>query len=464
MFRKTCNYEDSIQAAKTMLQRVKTAGQDAKTQGDAHYAVAEACLAAGQQAVGGDEEHLIDCEDAAKKAITHYDEAGSGKETGHCHIIICDLNIERAEYDIATAAASKAEACYSKEGYKTGIASTIHRKGRILKAQGSYVGALRCAEQAQVMWRMLGETRLEVDAAVLDAELKMTIAQERNIEGHMGESNTIIPMQMAKAALSLAQKHRSDDAELLGNANYTYARGLLKLAGYKDASVVIREAKRLFRKSGNPRSLALALTLSAKVDVQLRWTKDGHEDANEAMGIFAELEDEQGKLACFEVGEKLKELRGIPTQAQLEEREKQLALQQQQQQMMMLQQGGNFQMMQWMQMQQQMGAPQQQDEAPAADQPQQPVARTGEKLAVMEEGLVRSKIKDLAMGIIGDEDFEFDTPLMEAGLTSNQAVVLRDQLTEDIPGIKLPPTLIFDYPSASAITEFIMDHANRKKR
>merc|ERR1711879_275247 len=66
---------------------------------------------------------------------------------------------------------------------------------------------------------------------------------------------------------------------------------------------------------------------------------------------------------------------------------------------------------------------------------------------------VKSKVLELAAAIIGDadEDLEADTPLMEAGLTSNSAVILRDALSKDIPGVNLPPTLIFDYPSITSM-------------
>merc|ERR1711933_110178 len=70
--------------------------------------------------------------------------------------------------------------------------------------------------------------------------------------------------------------------------------------------------------------------------------------------------------------------------------------------------------------------------------------------------VVRNKVLDLAAAIIGESDeLESDTPLMEAGLTSNSAVILRDELSKDIPGVSLPPTLIFDYPSVSAMADFI---------
>merc|ERR1711974_292385 len=53
--------------------------------------------------------------------------------------------------------------------------------------------------------------------------------------------------------------------------------------------------------------------------------------------------------------------------------------------------------------------------------------------AGMDPSIVMSKIKEIAAQIIGDdEDIEVDTPLMQAGLTSNTAVMLRDELGKDI--------------------------------
>lgn len=78
------------------------------------------------------------------------------------------------------------------------------------------------------------------------------------------------------------------------------------------------------------------------------------------------------------------------------------------------------------------------------------------------EEVAAVKVKEVAMGLIGDgEDIEVDTPLMEAGLTSSTAVILKDELSEEMPGIKLPPTLIFDYPSISAIAEFVMEQVKK---
>merc|ERR1711924_57276 len=96
--------------------------------------------------------------------------------------------------------------------------------------------------------------------------------------------------------------------------------------------------------------------------------------------------------------------------------------------------------------------------------PAAPIVRApGDKLHVtagMDASVVAVKITEIAVQIIGDdEDIDLDMPLMQAGLTSNTAVMLRDELSKDLPGVNLPPTLMFDYPSITAISEFIIERA-----
>merc|ERR1740138_1276189 len=79
--------------------------------------------------------------------------------------------------------------------------------------------------------------------------------------------------------------------------------------------------------------------------------------------------------------------------------------------------------------------------------------------AGVDEVMIKGKVLEIALRITGAEDgeIEADTPLMEAGLTSNSAILLRDELTQELPGVNLPVTLVFDYPSISAMVELIME-------
>jgi len=84
--------------------------------------------------------------------------------------------------------------------------------------------------------------------------------------------------------------------------------------------------------------------------------------------------------------------------------------------------------------------------------------------AGLDTDIIRGKVTEIAMRITGADDgeIELDTPLMEAGLTSNSALLLRDELSQELPGIPLPVTLVFDYPSVAAMTELIMETSKAK--
>merc|ERR550525_398069 len=86
----------------------------------------------------------------------------------------------------------------------------------------------------------------------------------------------------------------------------------------------------------------------------------------------------------------------------------------------------------------------------------------------MSQGLgmdvIKNKVLEIASRITGAEDgeIEADTPLMEAGLTSNSAILLRDELSAELPGITLPVTLVFDYPSIAAMSDLIVESSKAK--
>merc|ERR1740123_1477492 len=84
-------------------------------------------------------------------------------------------------------------------------------------------------------------------------------------------------------------------------------------------------------------------------------------------------------------------------------------------------------------------------------------------LANVNEDAIKEKLLEIAVRISGADEGEIegDTPLMEAGLTSNSAILLRDELQTEMPGINLPVTLVFDYPSISAMAELVMDESQK---
>jgi hypothetical protein len=66
---------------------------------------------------------------------------------------------------------------------------------------------------------------------------------------------------------------------------------------------------------------------------------------------------------------------------------------------------------------------------------------------------IRDLMKKLAQEASGFE-IDVDQPLMDSGMASKAAVVFRDRLEQELPQVHLPSTLIFDYPTITAMAGY----------
>ena len=104
--------------------------------------------------------------------------------------------------------------------------------------------------------------------------------------------------------------------------------------------------------------------------------------------------------------------------------------------------------------------PQTSNETSAApSKSRQPAVKAGFLVAkVREENApLKMRIQELTSKLLGlaSEDVEGDIPLKDIGLSSGAAVILRDELQNDVKGIRLPPTLFFDYPTVHAVVGYV---------
>merc|ERR1712070_563464 len=244
-----------------------------------------------------------------------------------------------------------------------------------------------------------------------------------------------------------------------GTALCTLAEVYLAKRSGDDALTQANEAVGLFIEGGDEPSAGHAWVLCAQADILKEDYNQARDDAGEGLEIFKIADDERGQQYAQSVLDLVEKVAPAPAAS---------GFSPEMMQAMMAQMGGG-------------GAPA--FKVPGSAQMKQPLAAAAApepaagQTAVVRKGatgtldisaginvdIVSAKIKEVAMGIIGDEeDIEVDTPLMQAGLTSNTAVLLRDEMSTTIPGVNLPPTLMFDYPSISAIAEFIVEKAGGK--
>ncbi|KDD71314.1 hypothetical protein H632_c5313p0, partial [Helicosporidium sp. ATCC 50920] len=77
---------------------------------------------------------------------------------------------------------------------------------------------------------------------------------------------------------------------------------------------------------------------------------------------------------------------------------------------------------------------------------------------VLSREAVQARVLDAVRQILGSAEMDPAQPLMAAGLDSLESVELRDALSSAF-AIKLPGTLVFDYPTVDALAGFLVDAA-----
>merc|ERR1712176_973905 len=87
-----------------------------------------------------------------------------------------------------------------------------------------------------------------------------------------------------------------------------------------------------------------------------------------------------------------------------------------------------------------------QDKASASARDDGPTEAMSQQAKTALKGDIRAIVTDIA----AMDDIVDDSPLMNMGLTSQSAVLLRNSISKQFPGPSLPFTMMFDFPSINA--------------
>lgn len=307
--------------------------------------------------------------------------------------------------------------------------------------------AVRAAEQARHLLRELddkvGETTMLYLLAQSSVQLAVREGARVDENARAGKASRDALAKAAKAIVLAVKQARElpDSDHLLGCAVCTLSQVEMLSGRPDEALAAADEGVILFRNLGDDSSEASALLLSADALRTSASYKEAQEAGKEALRLYQEAKNDKGEERAEELLKFLEPLlRPAPARAPMPSA---------------FQQSMPMQMVDFSAEQ---GAPEQGRSVAA-----RPAGPRGPALdlANVDEAAIRSKLLEIAIRISGAEDGEIDgdTPLMEAGLTSNSAILLRDELSQEMPGINLPVTLVFDYPSISAMSELIVEQS-----
>jgi len=428
----------------------------------------------------------------AQEALTIFEDLEDTKEQAMTIQARADVYLEKKENDRALALAAEARELYSDAKYVEGevaallqLATAQFSGGDLKKAAASareaqdkstevadqdgeaqslrmlievyisekeFDAALRVLGSLLTLVKEMGDKEEEVAVMVLTARALIMQIMQKEEEGKSNEkmfkAAADKATKLAKDALALGKK--CDSPQVLGSAHFTVSQTNLMNGKAAEAIKEAENALTVFKGCSYTEGEAAALTLLADVYLFNRDLPKARELGEEGVYLFQSVGDADGEDMAWTEIERIDKVEGEIREQQM--REQQLRDQWQMQQWQM-QQGGQ----QW--------APQEamEEAAPSA-------AGGGYEAKLMKldvgSGLdpaqLKSQILEVTKGLIGyDEDIEYDMPLMESGLTSNTAVLLRDALTQQLPGVNMPVTLVFDYPSISAMSDLIVENAAR---
>lgn len=254
-------------------------------------------------------------------------------------------------------------------------------------------------------------------------------------------------MEYAEDALTMAKQ--SGNQKLLASVYCTVAQIRTAAMDTDKAFAAVDEALTIFRTQQDEVNTAATMCIEADVHLVSGNTQRALSVVNKALTIFRDHGDVRGEWVALGIVE---HITGPPEE---DEPEEQQWTEEQMQQYMM---------QQWQQQQQQEQALQ-----PAAPQ-EQAVAKpkraprelTGAKLesGSLSMELVGRRLLEIVKvtaDIEDDDELQLDQPLMQMGVTSKVAVVLRNALSEELPGVNLPHTVAFDYPTVNMMAEAIME-------
>merc|ERR1719254_192947 len=375
-------------------------------------------------------------------------------------IQLAETYVKMEDLEGALKCAQEAQGIAAEAADAKGEAKALQAQTDIHVAQDELDGAIRTAEKAVINFRDLDERADEVQMMVNLIQIRIMLLVRKDKEGKATAKSILDGSQkvlkLAKEAMATAKKE--GDRQVLGAALYAMTQVHLMMGQTKEGLKSADEAQMIFLETGDEKYEALSLMLQANLLLHSQDFNEARMKAEESIYVLQKVGDGRGEEQGWEVVDAIERVEAERREA---EQQAQLLQWQQQQAWMQAQAGGGLQMT---------PLPQQTD-APAAEASQAAGGGYEAKLvkldtsSVLEMGAVKTQITEITKGIIGyDDDIEADMPLMESGLTSNTAVLLRDALVQQLPGIPLPVTLIFDYPSIGAMGELIVEQSERQAK
>jgi len=357
---------------------------------------------------------------AAMEAQASYQEDGDKSGEGNAWAIISDIRRLKGEEDEAIRAKRTTSNLYLQAGDKKAQAYALKDNVQLLIKKDKPDDAVRMANEALTIARASGDTRTEVEMLIVAAEAHLT-AITKQVEAVGFDAGVQILMRGEDRALRPAREAvalgRKIDKQLTAVALH-YVAMLHVMSGRSAAGLkATQDAVELFKASNDEVGLAYSLLLGAEASFMKGDKATADADAAAALAKFRDCKDDEGTASAMVVIDRFeREAPGVkvPTVAAVA------------------------------------------DDLSSAGGGEASGGGAIVKAALKRED-AEAMARECAIQSVGDEaGIDMDSAIMDLGLDSLASIAFREQLITT-SGLKLPTSLVFDYPSLSAIAEFMVE-------
>jgi len=362
-------------------------------------------------AITGDPQEAVA---TATRARDVFRKAGERRMEATALNALAELHASGQDHELALQAATARRALLQEAGFRREEAKSLHAIVAVHLASRDAAEAGRTAREGMRLARAEGDkvTELHMSIQAVQASVLLLCGTPED-EAKSLRSTGEEALKIAKDAVAAARK--VGHGRLMGPALFWQAQ-VLQMLYSPDAAGVASEALAAFRRQRDRPGEAHALLLSAQCGASAGDRQRAEEGARAALAAFQACGDAEGQELAQELLAQLLGQRSAEAAPALQ-----------------------------LQAAAELAPAQSQQLAPKGADPQ----------------AVQAKLRSLVLDALDTEDVSLDTPLMDSGLDSLASVSFRNEVSKEF-NTNLPASLIFDYPSLSTLTQYIVDLVNEK--
>jgi tetratricopeptide (TPR) repeat protein/acyl carrier protein len=393
---------------------------DKEGEGRTLYVAARIC-----QADGNTKEFL----DKAAKAKRCFQQAGDRGRESQVLDAIADMHLSCADH---TAAMEAARSCLNLNrsiGNTGAEADAMQKLARIQSAAGNNADSLASAQEALKLHHRAKNRRGEALTQVLIASTLIGSLADPSSGESEDETKKVLDKASRAVYEAISLAGQAFDKNLRGVGLYWRAQVCAWRGLPEDGLKVAAEARSIFQQTEDRGGEIRALIVLAQLHFSVGKAKDALQLSQEALEIAQDVNDSEGEslaLECIERFE-VKKASQVQEVVQIAETAEELH----------------------------------EDQAPeeAAVAAPEPVV---EDTVALTPETVKPKLIEIVKDMLtleNDDDLHEDSPLMAMGMDSLASVAFATALKTQF-GVRLSPTLIFEYPNVLAITDHIIEEVS----